>query len=151
MKKAGNLLFAMAGFISLALGAIGVILPILPTTPFLLLAAALFARGSERFHNWFLETRLYKRYIEQAVKKKEMTGKSKCRLLCMITLLLLTGFFLSPIWHAKVLIVVIALFHYYYFLFRIRTAAEAEEDPVFNSREAEGIESRGKECFTKDY
>lgn len=151
MKKAGNLLFAMAGFVSLALGAIGVVLPILPATPFLLLAAALFAKGSDRFHNWFLGTKLYKRYIEQAVKKKEMTGKSKCRLLCVITLLLSTGFFLSPIWHAKALIVVIALFHYYYFLFRIKTAAEAEEEPVFNSREAEAIESRGKECFTKDY
>ncbi len=45
------------GFIALLLGAIGIILPVLPTTPFVLLAAACFARGSERFHNKLISNR----------------------------------------------------------------------------------------------
>jgi uncharacterized membrane protein YbaN (DUF454 family) len=47
-------LFLVAGGLALALGAIGIFLPLLPTVPFLLLAAFCFARGSERVHNWLL-------------------------------------------------------------------------------------------------
>lgn len=47
-------LYVAAGFFSLALGFIGIFLPLLPTTPFILLAAICFSRGSERWHHWLI-------------------------------------------------------------------------------------------------
>ena len=63
IKNPIKILWLAAAFISMALGAIGVILPVLPTTPFLLLASFCFAKGSERFHKWFTKTKLYKKHL----------------------------------------------------------------------------------------
>lgn len=57
MKK---IVFVTLGCISLALGVVGIVLPILPTVPFFLLTAFCFAKSSERLHSWFLSTRMYK-------------------------------------------------------------------------------------------
>ena len=58
---------------------IGVILPVLPTTP-LLLASFFFTKGSERFNAWFMSTKLYKNYIEDFVINRSMTLKTKIKL-----------------------------------------------------------------------
>ena len=129
MNKLLNGFFVCAGFLSLGLGILGIVLPILPTTPFLLLAAACFARGSERFHRWFTKTGLYKKYIEQPMKKKEMTAGQKFRLLASMSALMLIGFIFSPIWHAKVLLVFIAAGHYYYILCKVKTEKEIQDEP----------------------
>lgn len=57
-------IYIILGCIGLILGAVGVIVPMLPAFPFLLLAAFSFARGSERLHSWFISTRLYKTILK---------------------------------------------------------------------------------------
>ncbi len=62
-SRAMKLVFLGLGFLFVALAAAGVVLPVLPTTPFLLLAAACFARSSDRFLQWLLEHRVFGRII----------------------------------------------------------------------------------------
>ena len=62
-NKLLRLILMILGFISLSLGVIGVIIPILPTVPFLLLTSFCFVKSSEKFNNWFLNTKLYKKHL----------------------------------------------------------------------------------------
>ena len=121
MRNITRLICTSLGFLLLGIGCIGVVVPVLPTTPFLLAAVFFFARGSKKFHDWFLCTKLYQNHIVNIVVKKKMTRKSKIFVLGTITGLLVIVLILAPIWHIKALIAVIALLHYYYFLFRIKT------------------------------
>lgn len=137
MKKIINGFCVGLGFLFLVIGAVGAVLPLLPTTPFLLLSGAFFARGSKRFHQWLTQTKLYQSHIEQVLKKKAMTRKAKVTTLTAVSCMLLIAYLLSPIWHAKVLIAAIAVFHYYYFLFRIKTIGREKEQGILFYPEAE--------------
>ncbi|WP_403559182.1 YbaN family protein [Cetobacterium somerae] len=64
-------LYLILGCLSLVLGAIGVFLPLLPTTPFILLAAFSFERSSEKFYRLLLENRIFGKYIKDYTQKKE--------------------------------------------------------------------------------
>jgi uncharacterized membrane protein YbaN (DUF454 family) len=74
LKKA---IFIVAGTISFGLGAVGVFLPILPTTPFLLLSAACYYKGSERMHRWLLSNKLFGSYIRNYREGKGISPKGK--------------------------------------------------------------------------
>ena len=84
MKK---FLYMIAGYISVGLAAIGVVVPVLPTVPFLMLAACCFARSSEKLERWFRGTKLYKDTLEDFVAGRGMTRKAKCRIMFTVTLL----------------------------------------------------------------
>jgi hypothetical protein len=74
LKKA---IFVVAGTISLGLGAVGVFLPVLPTTPFLLLSAACYYKGSERMHRWLLNNKLFGSYIRNYKEGKGISQAGK--------------------------------------------------------------------------
>lgn len=121
MKKIVNTCCVIAGRLTLILGIIGVILPILPTTPFFLLTAVLFAKGSQRFHRWFMKTNLYQKYINQAFHKKEMSSRAKVKMMLVLCAFFAIGLFAAPVWYAKALIFLVAAGHFYYFVFKVRT------------------------------
>lgn len=121
IKSPIKLLWLMIGIVSMVLGAIGVILPVLPTTPFLLLASFCFAKGSDRFHKWFIGTKLYKKHLESFVTSRSMTLKTKlCILLPASAMLILAMLAMSNI-YGRVLIVFLIIFKYIYFFTRIET------------------------------
>ncbi len=126
MKKIWNGVCLGLGFLFFGLGAAGAVMPVLPTTPFLLAAAFFFARGSVRFHRWFVGTNLYRRYIEQAVKHKSMDQAAKRNLLVMLGIIFVIGFLFSP-GFAKIIILLVAAGHFYYFLFRVKTVARPQQ------------------------
>ena len=94
----------------------------------MLLTAALFAKSSERFHKWFVSTKLYDKYIDQALNRKAMTKETKRKAMATLGIIFLAGFLFSPVWYAKAIIVVIAAGHLYYFLAKIKTVEESEEE-----------------------
>ena len=115
-----KILYIMIGCISLGLGIIGVILPILPTVPFLLLAAFCFARSSERLNGWFKNTKLYR---ENNIKSG-MTKRAKIRIMCSVTLLMSIGFImmgLKDIVVGNIVLLIVWIFHMVYFTLGVKT------------------------------
>ena len=79
-------LFTVLGFAALALGAIGVVLPVLPTTPFVLLAAACFARSSPRFHQWLLRSEVFGPTIRRWQENRCVSRRTKLVAIGLIAL-----------------------------------------------------------------
>ena len=76
-KKLVRTLWFVAGTVCVVLGAIGIVLPILPTTPFLLAAAACYYKSSPRMHRWLLNNKWFGEYIRNYTEGKGLTKKTK--------------------------------------------------------------------------
>lgn len=116
-----KIIYVILGFVSMGLGIAGSFLPGLPTVPFLLLASFFFARGSERFHGWFTQTRIYKNYLEDFEKNRSMTLKAKIGLLCLSSTMIAFPIFLLKNNYLRLALILVVIFKYYYFIFRIKT------------------------------
>ncbi len=92
-KKA---LFVSLGCLNIALGALGILLPLLPTTPFLLLAAFLFSKSSDRLHHWLLRHRILGPYIHAFGSKTGLTRAQKVRICCSFTVLMAVSVYFAP-------------------------------------------------------
>lgn len=80
MQSIRKVALIIAGSICLALGAVGVFVPVLPTTPFVLLAAFLYSRSSSRLNSWLASTSIYRAYVEPFKQSGGISMQRKLRI-----------------------------------------------------------------------
>lgn len=90
------------------MGAVGIIIPVLPTTPFVLVASACFACGSPRLYMWLEGTKYFGEFIRSYKTKAGVRKSTKIKALVFLYCTLGLSFYLAPIWHVRVLLLVIA-------------------------------------------
>lgn len=104
MNSNGNFIYTVFGILALTLGVIGIVLPLLPTTPFVLLAAACFAKSSPRFYQYLYNHKLFGPMIKQWQEQRCISSKNKT-----IALVSMTCFggasvvFFIKIWWVKII------------------------------------------------
>lgn len=119
-----RLVFLILGLLCLTLGTIGVFLPILPTVPFYLATVFCFSQSSQKLHDWFIGTELYKKHLQSFVEKKGMLMKTKVSIITTVTLLMGFGVFMMArkgIWVPCIIIAVVWVCHVIYFVFGVKT------------------------------
>ena len=120
--KIKKYLYMIFGCIGLILGIIGAVLPLLPAFPFLLLAAFCFARSSEKVHQWFINTNLYKKNLESYLQGKGMTKATKIRIMITVTILMTIGFIvMNQVPIGQMILAGVWIFHLIYFWFGVKT------------------------------
>ena len=125
MKRA---FYIVIGCLALSLGAVGSVLPVLPTTPFLLLAAFCFAKSSQRLRDWFIGTALYRRHLKSFVKGRGMTVSTKIRVIVTITIVMGLGIVLmhnAPV--GQILLSLVWLAHFIYFVFVVKNRPKTDD------------------------
>ena len=108
MKKLFKGIYIILGIIFLGLGIIGIVLPVLPTTPFVLLASFCLAKGSDRINNRFKRTKIYREYILN-FRENGLTKKQKIRIVLTADfMLLISGYFVGNL-HVRIFLFCLAL------------------------------------------
>lgn len=124
-----KVLLVIVGSISLAVGAIGAVMPLLPAFPFLVLATVCFAKSSKRLESWFKGTKLYINNVEPFLDGKGLTIKAKVKIMLIVTVVLAISFFMMKnVLIGRIAVSLVWIFHMLWFIFKIKTRrVETEE------------------------
>lgn len=100
MKRALRAAYLVAGFACVGIALLGVVLPVLPTTPFLLLAAACFARSSDRFYAWLINHRSFGPLVREWREHRSIPYRTKLLAIGLMAASLTASivFFVRPAW-----------------------------------------------------
>jgi uncharacterized membrane protein YbaN (DUF454 family) len=97
ITHAKRLTLILIGFTSLILGALGIFVPLLPTTPFLLVAAFAFANSSERLHQWLLNHNIFGPFIDNWRQHRAISRRTKVvSVLSMVAIVLISVLMSAP-------------------------------------------------------
>ena len=101
--------FLVLGTLTLGIGMIGVLIPVLPTTPFLLMASFFYLRSSKRMYNWMLNHKVFGSYIYCYMKHRGVSQKAKNGTLIFLWSTLILSMSLIPGWQIKIILVIVGV------------------------------------------
>lgn len=131
-------IFFFLGSLSLLLGGIGILIPVLPTTPFLLLTAFFYLRSSKKMYNWLIYHKIFGVYIQSYLIYKAVTLKAKIGALVFLWLTLGISMFLLESLHIRIFLCLIGIgvtIH----LIILKTMSSKQLQNIINLREKEKI------------
>lgn len=124
-KGSVRYIYIALGVIAFALGVVATVIPLIPTTPLIILSAFCFSKSSDKLHAWLLSTRFYRNTLEDLAVRRTMTIKAKLVLLAVITIFMSISFIVMVIISSpflpKAVLALIWLLHMLYFGFKIKT------------------------------
>ncbi|WP_406666817.1 YbaN family protein [Gallaecimonas sp. GXIMD1310] len=120
-----RIVFVLAGWLAVALGVLGIFLPVLPTTPFILLAAWCFAKGSPRWHQWLRDNRYFGQMVRDWERERGLRRRYRNRAVAMMLVTFAISIYLVPSNGLRLMLLTIMAAVLVY-LYRLPVVAEPE-------------------------